>query len=282
MIGQWFYEKAPNKFTDYASNNIVKKIFRDRIPAVQCVTEAQLHQIVSAYLGPSRTAVINDQLVTPEIMKKVQAEQIRTFHRQYRAVKSNAVAQLRAIRSSSDLTEFQVDSRTEEVTADFIQQTRAALMQLLQMLCITVEKYNFSLGVDTNQTSNEVLKIAETEVGRIVRRSVKVPDDYIIEPGDDDLETLLASVTGSPEQFLAHVLLEDLTAALMNGDEKRSVPGSELTATTINGEVKRSAPGSELTAKVKEGAEKGNAPGSELRAALMNREERRSASGSEV
>uniref|UniRef100_A0A183T3N2 Magnesium transporter n=1 Tax=Schistocephalus solidus TaxID=70667 RepID=A0A183T3N2_SCHSO len=55
-----------------------------------------------------------------------------------------------------------------------------------------------------------------------------VPDDYIIEPGDDDLETLLASVTGSPEQFLAHVLLEDLTAALMNRKEKPSAPSSEV------------------------------------------------------
>ncbi|VDN11253.1 unnamed protein product [Dibothriocephalus latus] len=149
-------------------------------------------------------------------MKKVEAEQIRTFHRQYRAVKANAVAKLRAIGASSNLTEFQVDTQTEEVTNEFIQKSRAALMQLLQMLCITVEKYNFSLGLDGNQTSNEVLKIAEAEVGRIVGRRVKVPNEYILEPDDNELETLLESVTGSPEQFLAHVLLEDVSKLFFN------------------------------------------------------------------
>nr|CDS20624.1 synaptotagmin protein 4 [Echinococcus granulosus] len=188
----WFYDSSPDKLCGHASDTIVKSLFKDNLPVLNGLTEEQLHKALSNYLKPDRETYVNGVVITLEVMLRIENEQIRTFTKRYQEVRSTAVNALN-------------------------KQTREALRKLLQMLCITEEKYKLSVHNSRQvNTATRVLEITQKQVEQLVGHKIQIPDEYTNVEVEEDLESFVASVASGPEEFFANVLLEDLTKAMRN------------------------------------------------------------------
>ncbi|VDK36798.1 unnamed protein product [Taenia asiatica] len=218
MVCHWFYDNSPDKLCGRASDTIVKSLFKDKLPALSDLTEEQLHKTICNYLQPERETYVNGVVITLDVMLRIQNEQIRTFTKRYQEIRNTAVNSLAKVRANALKNgQENVDKEIERITSQFLQQTKEALRKLLQMLCITEEKYKMSVPASRQQnTATRVLEITQKQVEQLVGHKIKVPDEYATGEVEDDLESFVASVTGGPEEFFANVLLEDLTTAMRN------------------------------------------------------------------
>ncbi|KAH9277964.1 Rab effector MyRIP [Echinococcus granulosus] len=214
----WFYDSSPDKLCGHASDTIVKSLFKDNLPVLNGLTEEQLHKALSNYLKPDRETYVNGVVITLEVMLRIENEQIRTFTKRYQEVRSTAVNALNKVRGTA-MKNGQEDSEKEvdRITSQFLQQTREALRKLLQMLCITEEKYKLSVHNSRQvNTATRVLEITQKQVEQLVGHKIQIPDEYTNVEVEEDLESFVASVASGPEEFFANVLLEDLTKAMRN------------------------------------------------------------------
>ncbi|KAL5103029.1 Rab effector MyRIP [Taenia crassiceps] len=230
MVCHWFYDNSPDKLCGRASDTIVKSLFKEKLPALSDLTEEQLHKTICNYLKPERETYVNGIVITLDVMLRIQNEQIRAFTKRYQEIRNAAVNSLTRVRANALKNgQENVDKEIESTTSQFLQQTREALRKLLQMLCITEEKYKMSLPASRQQnTSTRVLEITQKQVEQLVGHKIKVPDEYVNAEVDEDLESFVASVTGGPEEFFANVLLEDLTTAMRNSQSYGQRPRPAL------------------------------------------------------
>uniref|UniRef100_A0A5K3FJ64 RabBD domain-containing protein n=2 Tax=Mesocestoides corti TaxID=53468 RepID=A0A5K3FJ64_MESCO len=176
MVCQWFYSNTSKQSSGCASDAIVKSLFRDNLPGLNDLTDEQMYDTITRYLGPNRRTYVNGEFITPEVMQKIQNEQIRLFHKKYKGIKSSALADLLKVRANAQVGDSKINEvEIEATTARFLQQTREALTQLLKMLCITEEKYNVTLDLPRKQpTGSQVLAIVQRQVEHIVGHTIEV------------------------------------------------------------------------------------------------------------
>nr|CDS26841.1 synaptotagmin protein 4 [Hymenolepis microstoma] len=216
MVCNWFYETPTNASLRYASDTIIRSVFKDKLQGINDFNDDQLYRTVSNYLRPESRTYVNGRVYTPEVLRKKQNDQIVKFGKQYQEIRSVAMKALSKVRSdSAKYTPEEVDREIEKITQQFIQQTKEAIRKLLQMLCITEERYKVSSDSPVRcNTSVRVLELTQRQVESLVGHKIRIPDEYIRSEADEELDSYVASVAGGPEEFFADVLLEDLKHAV--------------------------------------------------------------------
>ncbi|KAM7533397.1 hypothetical protein Aperf_G00000122652 [Anoplocephala perfoliata] len=242
MACNWFYNTSPEKPQTYASDTIARSLLRNKSPGrkgssnskpktastVSELNEDQLYMTLSNYLAPENGTCVNGKVITPEVLKRTQDDQIRKFRKRYKEIRSNAVDALAKVRANaSKHSPEDVNQDIERITQQFIQQTKEALRKLLQMLCIAEEKYRISLdNPQQGNTSIRVLEITQKQVESLVGHKIKVPDEYVRAEVDEDLNSFVASIASGPEEYFANVLLEDLKNVLQAPQSNGRLPRS--------------------------------------------------------
>ncbi|VDM31744.1 unnamed protein product [Hydatigera taeniaeformis] len=214
MMCHWFYDYAPDKLCGRASDTIVKSLFKDSLPPLSDLTEEQLHKTICNYLKPERETYVNGVVITRDVMLRIENEQIKAFKKRYHEIRSSAVHSLTKVRANTLRNgQENVEKEIEGITSHFQQQTKEALRKLLQVLCITEEKYKMSLqSPGQENTATRVLEITQKQVEQMVGHKIKVPEEYTKgEVVEEDLESFVATVIGGPEDFFANILLEDVS-----------------------------------------------------------------------
>ncbi|VDD76533.1 unnamed protein product [Mesocestoides corti] len=70
MVCQWFYSNTSKQSSGCASDAIVKSLFRDNLPGLNDLTDEQMYDTITRYLGPNRRTYVNVEATTARFLQQ--------------------------------------------------------------------------------------------------------------------------------------------------------------------------------------------------------------------